>query len=138
MSLFTEQDILLQGGTGSVYDGGADGWIDDRAQFRNDMRFRNEGTTQFSGTPDELCDWDTDTPITLPDETEPCYPEPLVPWNTAGRTQEPTIYPNHTATTTTPWAEGGLAAEGLICGIPAANWSSTHECNPPTTAGSRL
>jgi hypothetical protein len=124
MSLFSEQDILLED---NAYDGGADGWEDDRGVFRTDLRFRDQGTTKMAGDVDELCDWNTTTHYFAEKQgaNQECFKDITGTWNTQGRLLNGLkgLYP-HLADQIkqgkTKMEEGGLAAEGLVCGVPTS------------------
>ena len=110
MSLFSEQDIIIEdnayGSTPSA----------NRTVFKNDMNNRNQGATQISGDIDELCDWDSDTPLPLkPDPQnhpgETCYEGRTGPWNDLGRDQLGS-------------AQGGYARQNLTTGQPLQSLAS--------------
>ena len=137
VSLFTEQDIIIEG-TG--YNGS-----NDRDVFIEDMNNRGGGTTHISGDIDELCDWDSDTPLpptVIPDPTKPtetCFKNKTGTWNTIGRELNGQIYSRHNQEAqnqlrdhgTTFLYEGGFAAEGVVCGVlpPAAGRPEVNSCS---------
>ena len=98
ISMFSAQDILIQGVT-------------------NPLSFVNEyespgGTLSIPNANDELCNWNSETP--LPN----CFEDATGSWNTVGRTI------TKANGSTDNFEEPGLAAEGKICGFPATGVGS--------------
>ena len=126
ISLFSEQDIIIED---NAYNSTPS---NNRTVFKADMLPGNNGATQIGGDIDELCDWDTDTPLPLipdPARGETCYEDRTGPWNDLGRDQLglPNGYSHHT--TGQPLTQGGFGAEGLICGVPSSTYAATYSCN---------
>ena len=135
ISLFSEQDIII---VDNAYNSTPS---NNRTVFKADMNPGNNGATQISGDIDELCDWDSDTPLPLiPDPQnnpgETCYENRTGPWNDLGRDQLglPNGYSNHT--TGQPLTTSGFGAEGLICGyptnsgVPSTSFPTATSCDP--------
>ena len=89
ISMFAEKDILIENDTSQTL-------------FEADYT-TNGGTLSKlnTGTPEELCNWKTDTPL------HGCFQDATGNWNTSGRTITGTMSPNQ---------RPGFGAEGMICG----------------------
>ncbi len=99
ISMFSEKDILIQGVT-------------------NPLSFVTEyespgGTLSIPGADDELCDWNSATPL------QNCFEDATGNWNTVGRDM------TRANGTTVDFQEPGFAAEGKICGFPTGSSMGT-------------
>jgi hypothetical protein len=93
ISMFTAGDILIEG-------------VTDPLSFVTE--YESPGNTlSIPNADDELCDWNSDTPL------HNCFEDATGPWNTVGRDI------TKTNGTTVDFQEPGFAAEGKICGFSA-------------------
>jgi hypothetical protein len=100
ISMFSEQDILIQG-------------VTDPRSFV--LEYESPGDTlSIPGTDDALCNWKSDVPL------KNCFVDATGGYNTVGRTWD------KKNGTTENYLEPGFAAEGKICGFPAG--TAKGEC----------
>jgi hypothetical protein len=91
ISFFSKQDILIED-------------VTDPLSFVDEYETPG-GTLSYANTDDELCDWDTDTPL------HNCFEDATGMWNTEGRDRP------KTNETMEDFKEPGFAAQGKICGF---------------------
>jgi hypothetical protein len=101
ISMFAGGDILIQGLTNPT------SFV---TEYENP-----QGTLSLAAADDELCNWDTDTPIQK-GNGNPCFEDATGPWNTTPRTYYKKTGPNESLQN---FVAPGFAAEGKICGFPA-------------------
>ena len=102
ISLFSEKDILIQN-------------VTDPPSFVTEYE-ASGGTLSIPAANDELCNWDSATPLSN------CFEDAEGPWNTVGRTL------TKTNGSTVDFEEPGFAAEGKICGFTALEINTKGTC----------
>jgi hypothetical protein len=107
ISMFSEQDILIQG-------------VTDPLSFVHE--YESPGNTlSIPNSDDELCNWKSDVPLPH------CFEDATGGWNTVGRTWD------KKNGTREDFQEPGFAAEGKICGFPTAA-TAMGECGATLSA----